>query len=160
MVPELFMHVAAHAVQIHSRQTDLKQREVDLRALEAQLNHQANRDDLQAEIARKLIDSLMSANSERVTIVQAAFREVLGVLKTQADHYMAQQSKLEDAKIESRDLVQRIQYDARILEIDEQLADIRSKALSLFNDMNKVLLQIGGNTPPLSGDFQHVLRLQ
>jgi hypothetical protein len=156
MGPEILVHILASAAHIHGKNTDLEHRKVELSALKMQIDHDYDRMDHQAALARNLISSLID---RRIDAVQSGFREVLSMYKDQADHFMAQQSNLEDAKIMVTSPLQSANYDARITDIDIQLSKIRSDARLLYDEMNRMLMLIGGSMPNLGNDFQRTLML-
>jgi hypothetical protein len=156
MVPEILLHVASHAVQIHNRNADLEHRRIEFQALEKQLEQQYSRDELQASMAKELLRSLVDG---RIAVVQAGFIQALTVIKDQAEHYMRQQDKVQDAKDAATDLLVISNLDARLCQIDVELRDIRGQAVALYLELNRTVLLIGGTMPPLGHDFKRVLML-
>ena len=157
MIPEVLVQVLYSASQIHRQQLTLEERKVQLKALEMQIDQRNDRMNAQVALTRDLIRALID---RRIDATQAGFNRVLDLYEAQNNHYMEQQSKLEDAVVRSVDPLERANLDARINEIDLQLTRIAMGGHSLFHELNCMVLAIGGTALVPTTDFQRTLAIE
>ena len=139
--------------RLRALETELAHRE---RTMETQLYHEETMFELKAGLMRDLIKALVE---KRVDAVCMGFKEALGMYAEQSRHYMAQQDRYADAEIKATDPGEFARLKTRLSDIDIHLNSIRSDALALYREMNKVILLIGGTMPGMSSDDKRALGL-
>jgi len=139
--------------RLRALETELAHRE---RTMETQLYHEETMFELKAGLMRDLLKALVE---KRVDAVCMGFKEALGMYAEQSRHYMAQQDRYADAEIKATDPAEFARLKTRLSDIDIHLTSIRSDALALYREMNKVILLIGGTMPGMSSDDKRALGL-
>jgi len=153
-------HMAGTRAEVEHGRTRLRALETELahreRTMETQLYHEETMFELKAGLMRDLIKALVE---KRVDAVCMGFKETLGMYAEQSRHYMAQQDRYADAEIKATDPGEFARLKTRLSDIDIHLTSIRSDALALYREMNKVILLIGGTMPGMSSDDKRALGL-
>ena len=157
MIPDALVQVLYSATQIHRQQLTLEQRRVELKALEMQIDYRTDRMEAHASLQRDLIRSLID---RRIDATTAGFNSVLKLYETQNNNYVEQQAKLIDAKINAVDPLVRANLDATFKDIAIELEKLQFSGRSLFQDMNLMLLAIGGTALVPTTGFQQTLTLE
>ncbi len=135
---------------------EVEQGRTKLRALEVQLSHDREMYGMKTDFLRGLIRSLID---RRVDAVQKGFQEVLAMYAEQCRHYMAQQDKYADAEIKAAAPLERASIKTRLSEIDIQLTNIRTDAATLYREMLRAILLIGGTMPTMAAQDQRALAI-
>jgi len=149
---QMFMSALHAATQMrssaaHEERSRIKLRQLALEqaheeeVLHTKLQHAQTMFGLKANLMRDLVDALIV---QRVDAVQQAFEQVLTLYADQCRHYLSQQERYADAEIKATDPLERANLRARLTEIDLNLGNIRTDAASLYREMTKVILMIGG----------------
>jgi hypothetical protein len=108
-----------------------------------QLRHQHAIEELRTGALAHVVDALIT---RRVELVHDGFVRVLTEYATQAEHFMAQQTRFVDAELETRDPLRRIELRKRLNDIDVELRQIRVEARRIYNRMTEVILLLGGTS--------------
>jgi hypothetical protein len=175
---QMLLHALGAAAHIHGTKAQVEHGRTKLRALQVQLanqertmaaqhSHRENMLDIQlshdremfsmkSDLLRDLIKSLID---RRVDAVQHGFVQTLNMYAEQCRHYMTQQNRYADAEIKATAPLERANLRARLSEIDLHLTNIRGEAASLYREMTKVILLIGGSMPGMSSQDHNALGL-
>ena len=135
---------------------EVEQGRTKLRALAVQLSHDREMYGMKTDFLRDLIHSLID---RRVDAVQKGFQEVLAIYAEQCRHYMIQQDKYAQAEIKAAAPLERASIKTRLSEIDIQLTKIRTDAATLYREMLRAILLIGGTMPVMAAQDQRALTI-
>lgn len=144
-------------VRMHSKNAEIEKGRMQLRALEMQISHRYDMAEMQASLARDLIHALIE---RRIEAVQSGFTALLSSYAEQARHYMQQQDQFVMASFTVTTPTANAKYLARLSKTDEELSHIRADAFLLYQEMNRVLILIGGTMPTLPPDDHNTLMLR
>ena len=154
LLPTQFLTSAIGAIM--GPLAEVEQGRTKLRALEVQLSHDREMYGMKADFLHGLIRSLID---RRVDAVQKGFHEVLAMYAEQCRHYMAQQDKYAVAEIKAAAPLERASIKTRLSEIDIQLTNIRTDAATLYREMLRAILLIGGTMPTMAAQDQRALAI-
>ena len=127
----------------------------------AQCKHEHDREVALAQLRNSTLSTMVDALvNRRVDAVQAGFNKILDQFADQARHLMTQQSKYADAELAAPDARRRIELQARVKDVDGQLALIRTDAQHLYERMTEVVMAIGGRGDHFAEEFCPLLQLR
>ena len=153
---QMLVHALSMAAQVAGQrigaQTHAQEMEVSMHRLE----QERGLFETKAGILRDLVGALIE---KRIEAVKGGFTEVLSLYADQANHYMAQQSKISDAELLTSDPLQSARFRKRMGEIDIELRSIRTAAAQIYSQMNEVVMRLGGDALNLSPDYCSALAL-
>lgn len=153
---QMLMHTLSMAAQVAGQklteESNRKQMEVSMHRLE----QERGLFETKAGILKDLLHALIE---KRLDAVKGGFTEVLALYAEQARHFMDQQSKIADAELIATDPLQSARFRKRMGEIDIELRSIRTAAGQIYNQMNEVVMRLGGDALNLSPDYCTALSL-
>jgi len=157
MTPNVLANVLFSACQIHRQQLTLEQQRVQLKALEMQLDYRRDRLDANVSLTRDLIRALID---RRIQATESGFYAVLALYEVQNNKYTEQLGELSDAMVREKDPLDRANLDARLNKIDVELRQIQVSGRELLQNMNCMLLAIGGTALVPTTDFQRTIAIE
>jgi len=129
---------------------------LDIIARKVDYRHAQVMGGLRASSAELLVSNVVRPQIEAI---RGQCEQTLALFSEQARHYMAQQERLEEQRMSTKDVMVIVQVNARLGEIDTRLADIRADAQLLYARMCAVLLAAGGGAMALARDLTAPLEI-
>jgi hypothetical protein len=126
--------------------TEVEKGRTRLQALKVQLDHDENIYGMKTTFLRHLLEAMVT---RKVDALENGFKETLALYSEHSRHFMALEDKYAEKEMEATNPLMVANTGERIREIKSELKSIRAEAFALYQEMNRVLLLIGGTMPAI-----------